>query len=520
MFFQPSRAITRLTATVLLLGYLPGCTTWKVQPGADPESIAAQTPSQARITLAGGSEVTLSHLRMENDSLVGDVFVPGARSNAVQRRAIPPDSVTAIALRQLSAGKTAGLVVGFGVAVALVAVAADGGDGSSGGGGFGGGGGSFSCPLVYSWDGTGWRLDSGTFGGAITPILARTDVDNLDYAMPRAGALRLRLANELNEIDYVDAVSVLAVDHRPGVAVAPSSDGTLHTLGRLESPLAGMDDHGVSVMNRVSRRDGWNWESRLTGRDTSNIAELRDGITLTFAKPLGAAEARLVVDGNSSAWAAYLVQEFIRAHGWNTQAWYDSVNASPQLARRLGSMMAGEGFLEVKIKIDGKWEHQGYIWEAGPEITKRQVLRIDLSRVAGKSVEIRLESAPLFWLIDNVALDYSAQVPLVTRELRARTALDHHGRDVRQPLAQTDRNYLVLQRGDRTDLVFDVPSTPPGQARSYLLRSHGWYRMNTLESERPDVALLDQVMNRDRGASRVAVTRLNQALVRLEKGIE
>lgn len=516
MLFQPNRALTRLTASILLLGYLPGCTSWKAQSGS-PQAIAAQRPSQARVTLAGGSEVILSHLRMENDSLVGDVYQPGARAGTVERRAIPPDSVTAIALRQSDAGRTVGLVAGIGVAVAVVAAASS---GNGDGGGGGGGGGSFSCPLVYSWDGSGWKLDSGTFGGAIMPILARTDVDNLDYATANDGVLRLRMANELNETDYVDAVSVLAVDHRPGLIVAPSSDGRLHPLGRLEAPLAATDDRGVSVMNRVSKRDGWNWESRPSRRDTNHLAELRDGITAAFAKPRGAVEAKLVVDGNSTAWGAYLVQEFVRAHGRSTQAWYDSVNASPRLARGLGSMMAREGFLEVKLRIDGKWVHQGYIWEAGPEISKRQVFRLDLSRVAGDSVEIRLESAPLFWMIDQVALDYSAQESLVTREVRARMAIDHRGQDVRQPLYQEDHRYLVLERGDHTELAFDVPPVPPGMARSYLLRSHGWYRMNTLETEPPDVALVDRVMNQPLGASRVAVTRLNQALVRLEKGME
>lgn len=63
---------------------------------------------------------------------------------------------------------------------------------------------TYSCPLVYSWDGQRWRLDSGTFGGAIMPALARTEVDNLLHAVPVGDSLRLRITNELNETDHLD----------------------------------------------------------------------------------------------------------------------------------------------------------------------------------------------------------------------------------------------------------------------------------------------------------------------------
>jgi hypothetical protein len=51
---------------------------------------------------------------------------------------------------------------------------------------------STSGPLVYSWDGRRWRLDSGTFGGAIMSASTRTDVDNLLYATAVNDTLPLR----------------------------------------------------------------------------------------------------------------------------------------------------------------------------------------------------------------------------------------------------------------------------------------------------------------------------------------
>ena len=53
-------------------------------------------------------------------------------------------------------------------------------------------------------------------------------------------------------------------------------------------------------------------------------------------------------------------------------------------------------------------------------------------------------------------------------------------------------------------------------ARSYLLRTHGWYRIHSEQATEPDQALLAAVFSKPSGISRTAAARLNQALDRLE----
>ena len=47
------------------------------------------------------------------------------------------------------------------------------------------------------------------------PALARTDVDNLLYPRVTQGTVRLRVANESLETDYLDYLAVLAVERPP-----------------------------------------------------------------------------------------------------------------------------------------------------------------------------------------------------------------------------------------------------------------------------------------------------------------
>lgn len=369
-----------------------------------------------------------------------------------------------------------------------------------------------SCPLVYSWDGTTWRLDSGTFGGAIVRALARTDVDNLDYATPQDGLLRLKLANEWNETEYVDRLVVLAVDHDSALTVAPDGAGRLQGVGPLTLAARARDFRGEDVLTRISAADGWNWESSPLGRDTAVAADLTDGIELAFPKPSGRNAARLVLDGNNTRWAAQMMYAFVSAHGRTTQAWYDSLDAVPARARSMFAALARDAFLRVSVWKRGHWEQQGLVAEAPPELVKRQVLALDLRGVSGEVVRVRLESVPSFWALDQVALDFSPERPVTSTELVPTTAIDNHGRDVRGQLAEADSGYFIMEQDDFAEAQYQVPEVPRGRARTYLLGSTGWYRIHTPETAEPDITLLDRVRREPGAIARISVARMNEVV--------
>lgn len=243
---------------------------------------------------------------------------------------------------------------------------------------------------------------------------------------------------------------------------------------------------------------------------------MRDGLELAFARPPGARTARLVVDGNNTAWAGFLLKEYLRAHGGGISAWYDSMEANPEHARALGASLAREGFLTTKVRTEGGWETQGLFWEVGPEIAKRQVMALDLSRCVGDTVRVRLESIPCFWNLDQVLLDFSPERPVTVKALSVDQGIDRNGKDVRPLLKKIDGRVLVMETGDFATLSFRTPAVPEGRSRSYLLRSNGWYRVHTSEAGEPDLAVLESVASGPGGASRMAVTRANEALGRME----
>jgi hypothetical protein len=199
------------------------CRTWKVQTKSPTAVLAVDKPQKVRLGFAGNKEAVVYGPAIDGGNLVG-----WKRSDRRGSRDVsyPLAEIESIEVREIAHGRTIALAtgVGAGVTMAVVALLAmrtsrsaapspapqkTAGTMSS-------------CPLVYSDTDNGWRLDSGTFGGALMRPLARSDVDNLDFARPRNGILRLKVANELNETDHIDSIEVAAVDHEAGSTVASS----------------------------------------------------------------------------------------------------------------------------------------------------------------------------------------------------------------------------------------------------------------------------------------------------------
>jgi hypothetical protein len=487
-----------------------GCSSWTSQTQPPAEVLTKKSVTLIRVTMVDGARMYVHDPHVVNDTLTG-YRLPASEKNRGEQLAIPTSEIRYIEVYKTETGKTILLVAGISLAVLLIAVAATDPWGNWGSGGSD----TASCPLVYSWDGTTWRLDSGTFGGAVMPALQRTDLDNLVYARPEHGRLRLRLANELQETDYVDAVSVLAVDHPPDASVLPDASGKplLYVVRAAVRPTTAQNDAGDDVLSRVRASDDRVWESGLRQRDPSHPTERRDGIVVTFARPVDSQAAGLVIEARNTPWASYLMGRLARAWGRDITRWYDPVTAATS-GRRVGTPLAEHGALTVQVRVNGAWERKGEVLEIGPELSKRVVLPLDLSAVPGDRIEIRLESIPSLWMVDYVGLGALAPAGDLTRELPLEQARRADGEDVRPRLAAEDGDYWIMQRGDVAELSVPVPPVPAGLRRSYVLKSSGWYRLPGADTAAADTALLRAFASPD-GPAILAVEAANDALARL-----
>jgi len=96
-------------AVMLMAGQIGGCTAWRLETVSPAEVIARAKPSVVRVQYADAEPEVLYQPEVRGDSLLGR-SEPDARQ---ADRAIALADVTSVATRQVSEGRTTGLVLGL-----------------------------------------------------------------------------------------------------------------------------------------------------------------------------------------------------------------------------------------------------------------------------------------------------------------------------------------------------------------------------------------------------------------------
>jgi hypothetical protein len=474
---------------------------------------------------SGEFSVDLTRARIADDTLVGTIEsctpppIPAPESFECPRLGtearIPMGQVRRLQIHKVTSGAViAGVIVGT-AAIAFATILATRPGPSPqppppSATGFG-----LSCPQVDSFDGTRWTLDSGTFGGAIFEAAQRTDYDLLEHLAPVGGTYHLTLSDRADETEHTDALAIEVIDHAAGVRVVPANDGRLLTFAAPVRPTAAQDLRSANALPAIVNLDESYWRSDLSGRRADDPAQVRDGLELTFPKPRDAARVKLLVSGMNTPWSAGLVLRFLASLGPGIGDWYARMNGDPSARARFTEFLLREAMLRVDVWTGSGWSSRGVFWEAGPEVRKQQAMAFDVRDVTGSELRVRLHSPVGFWAIDEVAVDYGADVPLRAQVIKARSATTQDGRDVRATLEATDGLRYRMVKGDWAKLLFDAP--PPlgaGWDRSFVLVTTGYYVVDVKPDPRGSPAVVDALLSTPGLLARESLTELEWTVAR------
>jgi hypothetical protein len=364
-----------------------------------------------------------------------------------------------------------------------------------------------SCPLLYTWDGTSYQFIADINGGGGFGFSAATEGYGLkrpkstDYIkidgsqlMPIDGSYQLEIAEDQDEIAYLDAVKLIAVDHSPDVQIhGPIPDWyyelppfEIHTIANPVIPVSAIDEDGRDILPVISELD----------RDCTEAHQFRfDTVTVDFGNLTGAKQIKLLYN----AWVDW-------ASGIEYAARYEYVSSHP------GVQVEYMPYVEV-INEDGEWErvsdeeHWG-IGQAKPRTmvlditdwfetddyrlrinnwykTHIDYIAVDTSEDEEVlATELAPVSAELYWKGVSIQTSPDGKQPSVADyydigEITGFSVYDgkftRYG-DVLPLLAEVDDKFAIMHVGDSVYIKFDELPVPEGMERDYYLLSDAYYK--------------------------------------------
>jgi hypothetical protein len=343
-----------------------------------------------------------------------------------------------------------------------------------------------SCPYVYvDTDGKS-RFVGDIYPGAVQPALERHDYLLLDPMSPRGDEYRLKLVNELKEVQHTNLAELVVCDHPPDTAVLMDKYGCVHTIQEPTAPIQGMDSNGNSILEVISRRDDRTANPRMVPVSDSGLYALY----VTFPRLPQARSAKLLLRARNSLWLDYCYYRFQANFGSAFAGWQaKQKNAtSDELLR----WRREQGIsLSVSMKSDREWKYIDCFNEVGPSAAREQVLVVDLGEQSSDDLQIKLESGFLFWEVDFLGIDYSEDLPVTRTTVSLLQAESQGSLDVTAALRADDGKYYDQHEiGNSAMLRFPCPPQAQDMSRTIYLHAKGYYEVIRDFSGEPNIAML------------------------------
>jgi hypothetical protein len=329
-----------------------------------------------------------------------------------------------------------------------------------------------SCPYIYVNNGSGMDFAGEIYSGAIYAPLERNDYLTLPHLVAEKGYYKLKISNELKEIQYTNLAELIVIDHSAKSEVLIDKYGKYQTAVDLRSPISATNFSGKDILNVVKEKDSLCYY----GVTPQEELALTDGIIMTFDHPDEAGSGKLFLRARNSLWLDNVYKSTKDLFGWYNDSWTKKQNMTDS-AKLMNRSLSQKLPLLVYVKKNGEWVSCDFYNMAGPAALKDDVLAIDLKGIDKGPVKIKLETGSYFWEIDYVAIDYSLNIPVAIKTVKPERAITNREELVTELMKYDDLKYYVqAENNDIADISFAVPGTVDSK-RTVILHSKGYYQI-------------------------------------------
>jgi tetratricopeptide (TPR) repeat protein len=365
-----------------------------------------------------------------------------------------------------------------------------------------------SCPVLFAWDGHKYKLVTDVIGAAVvghwfTPT--RRNIPNpgewvkVDGAQIAAvnGKLSLRFMEPMEEVNYIDQLRLVAVDHPETVDVNPDErflDDPPFASGRVVAtegarlPLGAWDGEGHDVLDQVSHRDH-KFASGFTASPYDGFTNLH-ALTLDLGATKQDAPLRLLMTGYVNyfsatslygAWQAGVkpISPYVEAQlpsgEWKRIA--DDVGFPAGLERTIvvdltGKLPVGARRIRLVSNLELYWDQVLIDNHADAEARTAEV-PLALATLHFRGYPLQIEGA------SSGDLDYDYNRVSLTGPFQHQRGNYTHMGDVTELVKGIDDRYVIFGSGEEIAMEFDatkLPVLPEHWKRDYFFYANGFVK--------------------------------------------
>jgi tetratricopeptide (TPR) repeat protein len=365
-----------------------------------------------------------------------------------------------------------------------------------------------SCPVLFAWDGHKYRLVTDVIGAGVvghwfTP--QRRNIPNPgewvkvdgEQVEPVNGRLSMRFMEPMEEVNYIDQLRLVAVDHAENVEVNPDErflDDPPFASGRVvasiepRKPVGAWDGEGHDVLDVVSRRDH-TFASGFTALPYDGFANLH-ALTLDLGEVNAQAPLKLLMTGYVNYFSATSLYA-----AWQAGVKPISPYAEAQLPdgswQRIADDVGFPAGLERTIIVDltGKLPPSARKIRlvTNLEIYWDQVLIDNNDEAQAHTTEVPLALATLHFrgypkqidLASNGDLDYDYDRVSLTGPFQHQRGNYTRMGDVTALVKGIDDRYAIFGSGEEIAAEFDatkLPALPAHWKRDYFFYANGYVK--------------------------------------------
>jgi hypothetical protein len=328
-----------------------------------------------------------------------------------------------------------------------------------------------SCPFVYVDNGNGFDFVGELYPGVLSSNMQRDDFIPLPGMEVNDNKCKVKITNELLEIQYTDLAQLIVVDHPTDSKVLLDRFGNVHTISNAQIPKKVWLDDNTSDLGPAGAKDNFCY---TFSTDIKNQNSARS-IVFEFDKPPEVSSGKLFLTAKNSLWLDYVYGKFNEQFG----SYFSKFQKSQETTSRdqkLEWLNEQQIPLSVYLKTEKGWELVDKINTVGPLAMRDLIVPISLKDSFGDQVQIKLETGFMFWEVDYIGMDFTENEPLNISYLEPAMAVDENSNDVTQLLKETDERYLVQSEvGNAVEIIYKLDTIDSTMNQSFFLKNRGYY---------------------------------------------